>query len=98
MRATFAECRSVSAYRQVSSETAHTGVATPVPSRLKLVMLRYRPGNCASRSAGRDWTKRSLGIGTAVVALMRAFLPSLLEEGSLGRALGSSVRLTGLRP
>jgi hypothetical protein len=30
------------------SITNHTGVATPVPSRLKLVTLRYLPGNRAS--------------------------------------------------
>ena len=60
MRRTFAECRSESANSRLSSVTNHTGVATPVPSRLKLVTLRYRPGKSASRSAAGRWTGRSI--------------------------------------
>jgi hypothetical protein len=51
MRRIFAECRSVSANRRLPSDANHTGVAMPVPSRLKLVTLRYRPGKSASGSA-----------------------------------------------
>jgi hypothetical protein len=49
-----AEPRSVKANSRLSSDTNHTGVATPVPSRLKLVILSYRPAKTASKSAGRS--------------------------------------------
>src|SRR5690349_3108963 len=59
-RRTFAECRSVSANSRLPSDTNHSGVATPVPSRLKLVRLRYRPGKTASTSAAGRSTGRSI--------------------------------------
>lgn len=43
MRRTFGEYRSVNANSRLPSETNQTGVATPVPSRLKRVALRNRP-------------------------------------------------------
>jgi hypothetical protein len=45
MRRTFHDPASVSAKIRSPSETAHTGVATPVPSRLNVVTLTKRPGN-----------------------------------------------------
>src|SRR5436190_480949 len=81
MRLIFAECRSMRANSRVPSDTNRTGVATPVPSRLKLVTLRYRPGKSASRSAGRS-AGRSFAcaaapfglVGVAVVPVVAPFL------------------------
>ena len=44
IRLTFAECASVMASNRSPSTTNHSGVATGVPSRLKLTRLTYLPG------------------------------------------------------
>src|SRR6516162_4394371 len=56
-----------------ASATNQTGVATPVPSRLKVVRLRYLPVNRGG--AGPGWPRRAgsaLGRGEVLLALIAA--------------------------
>src|SRR5215204_4496919 len=80
MRQTFAECKSVSANSRSPSDTNHSGVATPVPSCLRLVRLRYRPGKSASRSAAG----RSMGRLIVWVVMVCPSVEAVLRDDPRG--------------
>src|SRR6516162_4175811 len=67
------ESASVTTRTLPASATNQTGVATPVPSRLKVVRLRYLPLNCGGAGLGRLRPAGSaVGRGEVLLALMAA--------------------------
>jgi hypothetical protein len=85
MRPTLAECRSVSANGRLASDANHTGVATPLPSRLKVVTLRYRPRKSTSKSTAGRWTGQSL-VWVAMASPRRARVSRAPRAGTSGNA------------
>src|SRR5689334_23901916 len=79
IRLTLYESASVSATRRPLSHANQTGVATPVPSGLKLVRLRYLP----SKPSVAVSASRIVGLGTITHLLPRSLRVS---EGDLPRS------------
>src|SRR5215831_7712780 len=73
IRRTLCESASVTTRILPASATNQTGVAMPVPSRLKVVRLRYLPLNCGGAGRGLPRPAGSApGRGNVLLALMAA--------------------------
>src|SRR5512132_4541637 len=89
MRRTLWELASVSTSSRPSASTNQTGVATPVPSRRKLVRLRYLPGNAGVAvpgwpcGVGRLWTVSGIVITSMLVPAMSRLDPAADDGGSV---------------